>query len=264
MTIKSRENLVHVFLIITIVILALSSLSLWLISPEPLSSQSRAHPGGILGFWMNIVSAFVCGFTGMLVLVTLALRTGKSSSIELFFLSVWAFGLNLELGSAFIPWFISQGFGLFTIGLISRVIIFGRYISLLSLFLGSIFALGLQQDRLDFIFGIIFLLAAFFASLHPLNMIARSAGFVELDYSDMVKNFETIIILMGFINYLVAWWEKKDRAFLAAGLGAVAFTTSVYILRSNPGPLLYILIVPLIVTGIWLYIKSLYSHYLWR
>lgn len=265
MKIKSRENLVLLFLLAAAAALVIAIASLWAIFPKTLSAQAAAFPAGQRTFWLALVAAFACGIQGVAALSALAFRAGKSASIELFYLALFSLGLSLEFGRAVVPWLTANGVGLSTMGLVTRVVLFGRYVSILALFMGSLFAIGLQQERLDFTLGAALLVAAFFTSIHPLNTAVMGPSLVvELGYARLVGMFESLLLGISFINYLVAWKERRDRSFLLAGLGIGACAAAAYMLRGTPSPWAYLALVPLLLGGSWLHIKSLYAHYLWR
>ncbi len=265
MTIKSRENLVLLYLLVAAAALVIAAGSLWVLFSDGLKAQAAAFPYGAREFRFALFAAGICGAHAVGTLTVLAFRAGKSASIELFFLALFSLGLGLEAGRLFMPWLMAQGAGLYTLGMVSKIVLFGRYLSILSLFMGSLFAIGLAQERLDFVLGAAFLVAAFFTSIHPLNTsVMGSSLVVELGYARLVRMFESLMLAICFVNYLVAWKERRDRAFLLAGLGSAAIAVSAYILRGNPSHWSYLALVPLLLGGTWLHVKSMYAHYLWR
>ncbi|TFG82130.1 MAG: hypothetical protein E4H20_08310 [Spirochaetales bacterium] len=206
-----------------------------------------------------------CVLYALVLIGIIAFRAGKSASPEIFFFAVWAFGLSLELGQVMAIWMSYSGAALSTVSLSSRLALFGRYLSLMGLFMGSIFSVGLKQERMGLLLSAAILVALFFGTIHPLNVVTAETGvIVELGYGRLMRFFEISIMCLIGVNYTLAWRENRDKAFLRAGLGLALCVPAVWILRAVTSIPMVFAALPFLILGTWLYFKNLFVYYLWR
>lgn len=267
MTIKARESLVLSAFIVTAAGLLAFLAGLWLLRPSGLAASAERLPADLGGgsLYITIACIAAAGLYSAAILGILAFKAGKSVSIEIFFFALWSFSLGLELTRGAVPWLLTSGAGIDTLGLTTRVALFGRYLGLTGLFMGSLYAAGLQQERMEFTFGTAILASLFFASIHPLNTsVLETSLIVELGYGKLKRAFEALLLALVAANYLMAWRERKDRSFLVAGAGVLACAGGGIVLRGSPQPAIGILALLAMACGSWLHLKNLYDHYLWR
>ena len=267
MTIKLRERLFWGFFSFSAAAFAAATLAAWSIG---IDGWKRAIETGITGnrpayFYTVVGAAFVCGLYAVIVLGFIAMRSGKTVSIEVFFFALWVFCQAFELAKVASLALGAGGAGSGAFELITRVALFGRYCGAIAVFSGSLFSVGLKQERTMPMFALTVMVAMFFASVHPLNSIGQGKDLLaDRGVVSLSRAFEISLALMATVDYFIGWRVGRDRAYLTAGLGLVACVAASGILKDSYLPLTAALAVPVLVFGTWLHLHSLHDYYLWR
>ena len=220
---------------------------------------------GMDGLIAGMTTIAVCMVASVCVTGFMALRNGKTASAELFFFTVWAFCLGFEALRIVSLGLMIRNASMGPIVFITRLVMFGRYFGLLSLFMGSILAVGFRQERMSAVLSTAFLLALFFASVQPVNSGVLAPDFlIDRGFGFLMSLFDSALIAMTLVNYLVAWRMNRDTAFLASGAGLALCVLAYLLLRSNHSPWFILPAIVFLATGAWLHIKSMNGYYLWR
>jgi hypothetical protein len=228
-------------------------------------SELQELPAGMEGLIAGLATIAVCMVAAVLATGFMALRNGKTASAELFFFTVWAFCLGFEAFRLLSLGLVIHNASMGPIVFLTRLVIFGRYLGLLSLFMGSILAVGFRQERMSAVLSAAFLLALFFASVQPVNSGVLAPDFlIDRGFGFLMSLFDSALIAMTLVNYLVAWRMNRDTAFLASGAGLALCILAYLLLRSNQSPWFILPAIVFLATGAWLHIKSMNGYYLWR
>lgn len=220
---------------------------------------------GIDGLAAGLISVVVCMVASTTITGLMALRNGKTASAELFFFAVWAFCLGFEVVRLFSLGLLLSNASMGSMVFLTRLVIFGRYFGLLNLFMGSILAVGFKQERMSAVLTAAFLLALFFASVQPVNSGVPAQDFlIDRGFGLLMSLFDSALIAMTLVNYVVAWRINRDNAFLASGAGLALCVLAALLLRSNYSPWFILPAAGFIAFGAWLHIKSMNGYYLWR
>jgi len=149
--------------------------------------------------------------------------------------------------------------------LITRIALFGRYCGAIAVFAGSLFSIGLKQERTLPMFAMTVMVALFFASVHPLNSIGQGKDLLaDRGIVALSRAFEISLALMAALDYLIGWRAGRDRVYLMAGLGLLACVAASSVIKASFLPLTAALAVPVLLFGTWLHLHSLHDYYLWR
>jgi hypothetical protein len=217
------------------------------------------------GLAAGMTAIAVCMAASVSVTGFMALRNGKTASAELFFFTVWAFCLGFEALRFFSLGLMIQNVSIGSMVFMTRLVLFGRYFGLLSLFMGSILAVGFRQERMSGVLAAAFLLALFFATVQPINSGVAAPDFlIDRGFGFLMSLFDSALIAMTLVNYAVAWRMNRDTAFLASGAGLALCILAYLLLRSSYSPWLILPAIGFLSTGAWLHIKSMNGYYLWR
>ena len=213
----------------------------------------------------GLTAIAVCMAASVIITGFMALRNGKTASAELFFFTVWAFCLGFEALRIFSLGFIIFNASIGPMVFVTKLVMFGRYLGLLSLFMGSILAVGFRQERMSAVLSAAFLLALFFSSVQPVNSGVLAPDFlIDRGFGFLMSLFDSALIAMTLANYLVAWRMNRDTAFLASGAGLALCVLAYLLLRSNHSPWFILPALFFLAIGAWLHIKSMNGYYLWR
>ena len=227
--------------------------------------ELRRVSSDIQGLLAGLAAIVVCMLASGIFSGFMALRNGKTASAELFFFSIWAFSLGFESLRIFSLGFLIQNANLGTMAFITRLVMFGRYFGLVNLFMGSMLAVGFKQERMGGVLTAAFLLALFFATVQPVNSGVPAPDFlVDRGFGFLMSLFDSALVTMTLINYVVAWRMNRDTAFLASGAGLALCVLAAMLLRSNYSVWLIPPAIGFLLSGGWLHIKSMNGYYLWR
>jgi len=267
MTIKLRERLYWLFFAMSLAGLLATIATLWFTGTGAIERVRASFFSGesIAAFYSVIVVAIACAVFGAVVSAFVALRSGKTASVEIFFFSVWALCQSLELAKVFMVAIAARGAGANVFEAVTRIALLGRYLGSLALFAGSLFAVGLRQERSLPLFGAIVLAAMLFATIQPLNSVGPGADLLaDRGLALLAVVFELAIVGLALVNYLIAWRSSQDRAYLYAGLGIVVVIVASMLLKATQSPWIAGITFPFLVAGAAFYTRSLHDYYLWR
>jgi hypothetical protein len=146
----------------------------------------------------------------------------------------------------------------------SRIILFGRYFGLFSLFTASVYAVGLKAQKQRNIITIIAVITLIIILGVPVDTQAWDSSLNMITgYTSMFRLIETGAFLITTISFFIAAWLRSSRDFIFIGAGAVLALLGRNILLSAgtwvglPAGLLFLVI------GTWLICTSLHKIYLW-
>ncbi|MBN2873855.1 MAG: hypothetical protein JXM71_02075 [Spirochaetales bacterium] len=267
MTIKLRERLFWGFFALSTAALVGAVLVLWLTGVEGVErARIAVFPGDEPGlFYAALAVVAVCGVYAAVMTGSMAIQSGKTVSVELFFFSLWVFTQSMELARVTTVVMASRGAGYGAYEMVTRLVLAGRYGGAMALFMGSLFSVGLKQERGMPIFMVTVVSALFFSSMQPLNSVGPGSDLlVERGIVPMAFAFEVVLLALAGVNYTIAWRTSRDRAYLWAGLGMILCAASSGLMKVWLAPLVILSAVPLLIVGTWLHVKSLHDYYLWR
>lgn len=267
MTIKLRGRLFWSFFSLAGAGLVLAGAGLWLVGTETLLRLGESGLGGngATGFYTLLVSAGLCGLYAVAVSGLVAFRSGRTVSVEIFFFAVWAFCQGFELTRLISVKFVADGASAMAFETITRLALFGRYSGSMAVFAGSLFSVGLKQERGGPVLGTILLAGLLFASIQPLNSVGPGHDLLaDRGMAALAGIFEMSMLVMALVNLVLAWKTSKDSAFGWAGVGLAMCVIASMGLRMAYWPWVAVLGFPALVAGTGLHIKSLHDYYLWR
>ncbi len=162
-----------------------------------------------------------------------------------------------------IPLFL-EGFGLRMSLMLSRVVLFFYFNSVLSLFAASSYAAGSANPRLWSVSGFIVTVGLFLAYTAPLDASLFTDAFVHAFQPGVnLQVFTAIVSLLSMLNFFRYASDNEDaagRSVIWAAAALVAGRELMMFLGSVPAQLVGAV---LIVLGLVAFIRSSYSVYLW-
>lgn len=267
MTTSYRERALKAMFFLALLTLAIAPF--YLVSKASFNAENIAKAGALFqdswALYAQLLFIVFCVLYALVMLGIIAFRAARSASLEIFFFSLWCLALCFELARAMSLWMALSGAGLSAVSIVERFAIFGRYLSFIALFMGSMFPAGLKPERSGVLLSAALIAAMFFTSIHPINQGTNgSLLVVELGYSRLLRLLEIGLALLTLANYGIAWKENRDKAFLRAAGGAALCIAGIWLGRSSLSIFVSAVAVAGLCIGSWLYLKSMYSYYLWR
>lgn len=222
---------------------------------EGLAGASASVP-----FW-TMLAAVTYSFIGIILIFYFF---EKTSSPEILFIGFFVISLSLEFARIAIP--LKRVYPLPSMYLItaSKVLIFGRYFGLFSLFAASVYAAGLDIQKQQNIFFLSLLSALIIAWNMPVDNIVWDSTFVFLyGYRSMFYMVEAGILIITILTFIISAYTRSSRTYIHIGIGIfLAYAGKNILLSSDtwitplPGFLL-------LSAGTWFVCSRLHRMYLW-
>ncbi len=267
MTIRLRERLFRAFFVTAVSATMLAAAAVWIPGPDGLERvRAFAFPSlGAVGFYSALAASGVCAAYASIVSGLIVFRSGRTVSVEIFFFALWAFCQVFELARVGSVLLGMADANISAYSLMTRLALFGRYAGSIGLFAGSLFSVGLKQERAMPSMTFALMAGLLFASIHPLNSVSPGADLLaDRGNETLARGFELAILALALIDYGLAWRSVKDKAYLLAAGGLAMCVAATTMLRAVAAPWAVAASVPILGVGTWLYIKSMHDYYLWR
>jgi hypothetical protein len=188
----------------------------------------------------------------------------KTQAPEILFITFFAVSFAFEAARLIAPLRIAMNLPGFFLVFGHRVIIFGRYFGLFSLFTASVCAAGLELQRQGTTILIILLCTLVIALGIPVDSFSWDSSLCMIaGYNSMFMLIETAVILFTAVNFIVASRSRGSREYILIGLGSfLALVGRNWLLRSDTWltPLPGLLVLAL---GTWFICRQLHRVYLW-
>ena len=188
----------------------------------------------------------------------------KTQSPEILFFGFFVISLSFEFTRIMVPLREVYHFPAIYLITASRVLLFGRYSGLFSLFAASVYAAGLDGQKQQTVFLIMILAAMIIALNVPIDSLVWDSTFVLLNgYSTMFLIVDAGILVVTIATFFISAYTRSSRSYVFIGLGAfLVFAGRTILINSDtwitPVPGLLILI-----TGTWFVCTRLHREYLW-
>jgi hypothetical protein len=188
----------------------------------------------------------------------------KTQSPEILFIGLFVISLTFEFTRLIIPLkavFLLPAF--FSIAS-SRVLFFGRYFGLFSLFASGVYAAGLDAQKQQSILLMLILAAMVVAINVPIDTFVWDSTFmVWSSYRFMFSVVEAVVLAITVASFLVSAFTRGSRSYVLIGIGVfLAFAGRSILINSDT----WITVLPglaILSTGTWCICSRLHLEYLW-
>ena len=188
----------------------------------------------------------------------------KTQSPEILFFGFFVISMSSEFARLIIP--LSNFYHFPALYLITsfRVLLFGRYFGLFSLFMAGVYAAGFDIQKQQTILPILVLAAMVIAINVPVDSLVWDSTYLLMNgYGTMFLILEAGILLVTIVTFLISAFTRSSANYAYIGLGAfLAYTGRSILIDSDtwitpiPGLLL-------LAAGTWLVCTRLHREYLW-
>jgi len=276
MTLSVRNNFFRggiVFVALSVILTAAGGYFAFPAFPATVASAALRPWGLILRFTESIAvpSAYVplCTMLGavaysLVSIILIYYFFEKTQVPEIFFFGFFVISLSFEFARIMIPLNGVFSFPAMFLVSASRILLFGRYFGLFSLFATSVYAAGLDVQRQHNVFFIM-VLAALIISLNvPIDSLVWDSSLkMQNGYRSMFTMLDTGILVVTILTFFISSYTRGSKTYLLIGLGSfLVFIGRNILLASDtwitPFPGLLIL-----AAGTWLIASRLHREYLW-
>ncbi|MDR2144784.1 MAG: hypothetical protein LBP29_10490 [Treponema sp.] len=188
----------------------------------------------------------------------------KTQSPEILFFGLFTLSFTFEVLRFMLPLKQLYGFsGLFLI-VGARVLFFGRFFGVLSLFASSLYAAGFDLQKQGTVV-IAIAIATLIVSLGlPVDGFSWDTNLVMVSgYTVILRLAETGILVISVISFFAAAYIRGSREYLAAGLGAFLVFAGRDLLVNADTWLTPVPGFVMLCAGTWLISAKLHQVYLW-
>jgi hypothetical protein len=276
MTLSDRNHCLKAGIFIAAAAMVLMTIASFLIIPAypAVSEETARRSTGIL---QTLVSHFLkpapyAPFASMVSSVAYALITiigiyyffEKTPSQEILFFAFFVISFAFEGSRIMVP--LKQVYGFSNVYLImaSRVLLFGRYFGIFSLFAASVYAAGLEVQKQRNIILIIAVATLMIARWVPIDGFSWDSSLSMISgYPSMFSMVEVGMVLITMVSFFISAYSRGTKAYIFIGLGSLmVFLGRNLLLNADT----WITPVPgllLLTTGTWFICTQLHRVYLW-
>jgi hypothetical protein len=222
--------------------------------------EGLAKPSAYVPFWTMLGSVVY----SLISIILIHYFFEKTQSPEILFFGFFVISLSFEFIRIIVP--LRGVFPFLTVYLAaaSRILLFGRYFGLFSLFAASVYAAGLDIQKQQNVFFILVLTVIVTVLSVPVDSLVWDSSFRMLNgYGTMFAVVEAGILLVTMLTFFVSAYTRGSITYVFIGLGSLLVFVGRNILINSdtwitPLPGLIIL-----AAGTGLISSRLHREYLW-
>jgi len=219
-----------------------------------------AEPSSYVPLW-TMLSAVVYSFISIILIYHFF---EKTQSPEILFIGFFVISLAFEFARLIIPFKAVFPLPPFFSIAAARVLFFGRYFGLFSLFASGVYAAGLDaQKQQSFLFMLI--LAAMVIAINvPMDTFVWDSTFmVWSSYRFMFSVVEAVVLAITVASFIICAFTRGSRSYVFIGIGVLlAFAGRSILINSDT----FITVFPgliILSAGTWFICARLHLEYLW-
>jgi hypothetical protein len=188
----------------------------------------------------------------------------KTQSPEVLFVALFAVSFSFETARIILP--LRQIYDIPSLYLLmaSRVLLFGRYFGIFSLFAASVYAAGLDVQKQQNIVLLTIVAALVVALGVPIDTMTWDSSFSMVNgYTAMFRMIEAGVFLTTVISFLIAAYSRGSKEYILIGVGAFLVFMGRNILLSADTWVSPLPGIALLSAGTWFICTQLHKVYLW-
>jgi hypothetical protein len=188
----------------------------------------------------------------------------KTPSPEILFFALFVLSLSFEGMRLLVPLQKIRRIPALYLLMASRVLLFGRFFGIFSLFAASIYAAGLEMQKQQNIIMIIALITLVITLGVPIDVLSWDTSYCMITgYTSLFRMVETGMLLITMLSFFISAYSRGSREYILIGVGSFLVFLGRNLLLSadtwvTPLPGLLALI-----AGTWFICTRLHKVYLW-
>ncbi|MDR3170467.1 MAG: hypothetical protein LBU17_02435 [Treponema sp.] len=233
MTLSNRNNCLKAGILIAagaMILMIIASFHIIQAYPDVSAGMTRRSTG-ILQFlvpyafkpipYVPFVSIISSVLYALITIISIYYFFEKTPSPEILFFAFFVISFAFEGSRIMVPLKLVYGFSNVYLIMASRVLFFGRYFGIFSLFVASVYAAGLEvQKPLNIIF--IIALATLVITLGvPIDGLSWDSSLsMNSGYTAMFNMVETGIVLITMVSFFVSAYSRGTKAYIFISIGS--------------------------------------------
>jgi hypothetical protein len=187
----------------------------------------------------------------------------KTQSQEVLFIAFFVTSLSCEPVRLMMPLQQVYEIPFFYLFIASRILLFGRYFGLFSLFAASIYAAGLETQRQRTFIFVVIITSLIIALGTPIDTFTWNTNFnAAYGYASAFRMLNAVVLLVTVTGFLVTAYSRGSREYVFIGIGTLlVFAGRGILINADSWVSLSGLV--LLSLGAWFICSYLYKVYLW-
>lgn len=211
-----------------------------------------------------LVSIFLSSIYALVALILIYFFFEKTQCQEILFAAFFIFSFCFETLRFVVPLNAAHELPRIFLIIAGRMILFGRFLGILSLFASSLYATGFQPQRQSHIILLIIIISMIIAAGMPIDALSWDTGLNILSgYSTMLLLAETGIFFFAVTSFFAAVYSRGSKEFLYIGVGAILLFFGRNILLNSDTWIVLPIASSLLSFGTWFICSRLHQIYLW-
>jgi hypothetical protein len=276
MTLSTRNSVFKAGIFCSVLCLLISGAASLQVIPiyAFMEQKITRRPAGLFnalvdGFFDANLLAVHCCILGMVLYSVLSIALlhyffEKTQSPEILFVGFFAVSFSLEALRLILPLGWVYEIPSLYLLIATRIMLFGRYFGIFSLFTASVYAVSFEVQRQRNVIMIVTVISLIIALGIPIDTQIWDSSLVMIHGSNsMFRLIETGTFLITTVSFFIAVWSRGSRDFIFTGVGAIlAYIGRTILLGADtwaalPCGLLFL------AAGTWLICIKLHKIYLW-
>ena len=222
--------------------------------------ENLSEPSPDVPFWTMVIAVAY----SLISITVIFYFFEKTQSPEILFIGFFVISLTFEFVRIMIPLKTVFPFpAVFIVGA-ARVLLFGRYFGLFSLFAAGVYASGLDAQKQEPFLLLLILAAMIIAVNVPIDSLSWDSAFVLLSaYRPMFFVIETGIIVITILSFLVSAYTRGSKSYTLIGIGVFLIFAGRGILLGSDTWITPIPGLTILIAGTWFACSRLHLEYLW-
>lgn len=276
MTLLARNNCFKggIFLAaLSLVLIALGGYAAFAVFPEAAAKAAVRSHGIIQAFTGSIAepSAYIPLWTmlsaaaySLIAIILIHYFFEKTQSPEILFIGLFVISLAFESARLAVPLNALIHFPAMYLAFASRVLLFGRYFGLFSLFSAGVYAAGLDAQKQQTVLITIILAALIIALNVPIDsLVWDSTLTLWYGYRPMFFMAELGILAVTVVTFAIAAYTRGSFSYIFAGIGALLLYAGRNILLYSDTWVTFVPGLAILAAGTWFVCSRLHLEYLW-
>jgi len=210
-------------------------------------------------------SALFSGLYSVLCLGYILFSFRKTVSSEIFFFSFWALAPAFENLRPLAFSLAAGGAPISLVFFLTRVILAGRTMGLLSFFCASLYASGFHNEKLGSAAGLAAIISLALAASLPLNTaVFETSMILRPGFYPSIKLLVALAGIAIVADFVYASFQAGEAPYRVVALGSAAVLAGQALVLSQWRPLLLVPGFILLYLGSWFIVSRLHAYYLWQ
>ncbi|MCL2068110.1 MAG: hypothetical protein FWG99_11695 [Treponema sp.] len=276
MTLSERNAFFKAGIILALLCLIMVFIASFYILPaySSLDTENIRRSDGILQFFTGRIlkNSFYAVHTALSAAVIYSLISiiliyyffEKTQAAEILFIALFSISLSLEALRLVVPLnAIFEITSLYRL-MASRILLFGRFFGIFSLFTGSICAAGLEMQKPRNVILTVIVVTLVITLGTPIDIHAWNSGLnMIFGYNSLFRLVETTILIITVISFFIAANSNGSKEYVFVGLGTFLALIGRNFLISTDNWAGAIPGILLLSTGTWFICTRLRKIYMW-